>query len=116
MRRNLIAWLTTVRPDGSQSPSPSGSCCATTRRSSTQAKDKLRNVAANSEDDCAIDVTDIERETSCAWRAPPAPDQPPANEHPAYLVKYTERLGALFGTPEQFATLWPRSSSRRATP
>jgi hypothetical protein len=29
-----------------------------------------------------------------------------ANEHPAYLAKYTERIGALFGTPEQFAALF----------
>jgi hypothetical protein len=33
-------------------------------------------------------------------------DQPAANEHAAYLAKYTERIAALFGTPEQFAALF----------
>lgn len=35
-----------------------------------------------------------------------ADDQPTANEHPAYLAKYTERIGAMFDTPERFADLF----------
>ena len=78
-------------------------------------KDKLRNIAASPKVSFALDVTDIGRNiVRLEGTARRAHDQPPANEHPAYLVKYTERLAALFGTPEQFATLfWPRSSSRR---
>jgi hypothetical protein len=32
-----------------------------------------------------------------------AHDRPPAHLQPAYLAKYTERMAALFGTPERFA-------------
>jgi PPOX class probable F420-dependent enzyme len=70
-------------------------------------KDKLRNIAANPKVSFALDVTDIGRNiVRLEGTARRARDQPPANEHPAYLVKYTERLGALFGTPEQFAALF----------
>jgi hypothetical protein len=31
------------------------------------------------------------------------PDQPAANQQLAYLAKYTERIAAMFGTPEDFA-------------
>jgi hypothetical protein len=32
--------------------------------------------------------------------------QAAANQHPAYLAKYTERIGAMFDTPERFAELF----------
>jgi hypothetical protein len=35
-----------------------------------------------------------------------AHDQAPAHQEPAYLAKYTERIGAMFGTPERFAELF----------
>jgi len=43
-----------------------------------------------------------------------AHDQPPANEHPAYLAKYTELSAAISGTPNgPPRSSRPRSSSRR---
>ena len=46
--------------------------------------------------------------TSCEWKAlaAVAGDQPAANQQPAYLAKYTERIGAMFDTPERFAELF----------
>ncbi|EWC58406.1 hypothetical protein UO65_6298 [Actinokineospora spheciospongiae] len=35
-----------------------------------------------------------------------APGEAPAHGQPGYLAKYTERIGAMFGTPERFAELF----------
>jgi hypothetical protein len=54
-----------------------------------------------------LDVTDIGRNiVRLEGTATQAHDQPAANNHAGYLAKYTERIAALFGTPEQFATLF----------
>ena len=110
LHSNLIAWLTTVRPDGQPVTVPVWFLLRddeTILLYSRPQKDKLRNIAANPKVSVALDVTDIGRNiVRLEGTARRAPDQPPANEHPAYLAKYTERLGALFGTPEQFATLF----------
>jgi PPOX class probable F420-dependent enzyme len=110
LRSNLIAWLTTVRPDGQPVTVPVwfllGDYETIVLYSRPEAA-KLRNIAANPKVSFALDVTDIGRNiVRLEGTARRAHDQPPANEHPAYLVKYTERLGAMFGTPEQFATLF----------
>ena len=110
LRSNLIAWLTTVRPDGQPVTVPvwfllrdDETILVYTRPE----KQKLRNLAANPKVSFVLDVTDIGRNVvRLEGTARMADDQPPANEHPAYLAKYTERIGALFGTPEQFATLF----------
>jgi PPOX class probable F420-dependent enzyme len=110
LRSNLIAWLTTVRPDGQPVSVPvwfllrdDETILVYTRPE----KQKLRNIAANPKVSLVLDVTDIGRNVvRLEGTARTADDQPPASEHPAYLAKYTERIGALFGTPEQFATLF----------
>ena len=110
LHSNLIAWLTTVRPDGQPVTVPVWFLLRddeTILLYSRPEKDKLRNIAANPKVSFALDVTDIGRNiVRLEGTARRAHDQPPANEHPAYLVKYTERLGAMFGTPEQFAALF----------
>jgi hypothetical protein len=51
-----------------------------------------------------LDVTDIGRDAiRFAGTATHVPGHPPADEVPAYLGKYVERIAAIFGTPEQFA-------------
>ena len=110
LHSNLIAWLTTMRPDGQPVTVPVWFLLRddeTILLYSRPEKDKLRNIAANPKVSFALDVTDIGRNiVRLEGTARRAHDQPPANGHPAYLAKYTERLGAMFGTPEQFATLF----------
>jgi PPOX class probable F420-dependent enzyme len=107
---NLIAWLTTVRPDGQPVSVPVWFLLRddeTILLYTQPDKAKLRNIAANPKVSLALDVTDIGRNiVRIEGTARPAEDEPPANEHPAYLAKYTERIAALFGTPEEFARLF----------
>jgi PPOX class probable F420-dependent enzyme len=107
LRRNLMAWLTTVRPDGQPVSVP---VWFLTREDGTilfysePGKRKLRNIAANPRVSLGLDVTDIGRNiVRLEGTAAVAGDQPAANKDPAYLAKYTERIGALFDTPERFA-------------
>jgi PPOX class probable F420-dependent enzyme len=110
LRSNLIAWLTTVRPDGQPVTVPVWFLLRddeTILLYTRPEKQKLRNLAANPRVSFVLDVTDIGRNVvRLEGTARTADDQPPASEHPAYLAKYTERIGALFGSPEQFATLF----------
>jgi PPOX class probable F420-dependent enzyme len=110
LRSNLIAWLTTVRPDGQPATVPVWFLLRddeTILLYSGPRKQKLRNIAANPRVSFALDVTDIGRNiVRLEGTARRAHDQPPASEHPGYLAKYTERLAAMFGTTEQFATLF----------
>jgi PPOX class probable F420-dependent enzyme len=110
LHSNLIAWLTTVRPDGQPVTVPvwfllrADETILVYTRPEQQ---KLRNLAANPKVSLVLDVTDIGRNVvRLEGTAMTANDQPPASEHPAYLAKYTERIGALFGSPEEFARLF----------
>jgi len=110
LRHNLIAWLTTVEPDGQPVSVPvwflmreDGTILLYTQPK----KEKLRNIADNPKVSLVLDVTDIGRNVvRIEGLARHAPDQSAADQQPAYLAKYTERIGALFGTPERFAELF----------
>jgi PPOX class probable F420-dependent enzyme len=110
LRHNLMAWLTTVRPDGQPTSVPvwfllreDGTILLYSRPGTR----KLRNIAANAKVSLALDVTDIGRNiVSIEGTARQVDDQPTADRQPAYLAKYTERMAALFDTPERFAELF----------
>jgi PPOX class probable F420-dependent enzyme len=110
LRQNLMAWLTTVRPDGQPVSVPVWFLMredGTILLYSQPGKRKLRNIADNPKVSLGLDVTDIGRNiVRMEGIARVAHDQPAANQHPAYLAKYTERIGAMFDTPERFAELF----------
>jgi PPOX class probable F420-dependent enzyme len=104
---NLIAWLTTVSPAGRPQSVPVWFLVredGTVLVYSEPGRLKLRNIAANPHVALALDVTDIGRDIiRFEGTAVAAPDHAPAHEVPAYVAKYTERAGAIFGTVEGFA-------------
>jgi PPOX class probable F420-dependent enzyme len=110
LRQNLMAWLTTVRPDGQPVSVPVWFLLredGTILLYSQPGKLKLRNIAHNPKVSLGLDVTDIGRNiVRLEGVAAVVAGQPAANENPAYLAKYTERIGALFDTPEKFAGLF----------
>lgn len=110
LRQNLMAWLTTVRHDGQPVSVPVWFLMrddGTILLYSQPGKQKLRSIAENPKVSLGLDVTDIGRNiVSLEGVARLADDEPPADEQPAYLAKYTERIGALFGTPERFAQMF----------
>ena len=106
LRSNLMVWLTTVRPDGQPVSVPvwflareDGTILVYSRAN----KAKLANIAANPKVSLGLDVTDIGRNiVRLEGVARHDPSLPRAHEHPAFLAKYVERMGAMFDTPENF--------------
>jgi PPOX class probable F420-dependent enzyme len=108
--RNLIAWLTTVRPDGQPVTVPVWFLLRedeTILLYTRPGKEKLRNIEANPKVTLVLDGTDIGRDL-VRLEGTVARDltAPPADRVPAYKAKYIERMGAMFGTPEHFAELF----------
>jgi PPOX class probable F420-dependent enzyme len=107
LRTNLMAWLTTVSPAGRPDSVPVWYLLCddeTILVYSQPGKTKLRNLDANPNIALALDVTDIGRDViRIEGTAVRAPDHARADQVPAYAAKYTERIGAIFGTVERFA-------------
>jgi PPOX class probable F420-dependent enzyme len=104
LRSTLMAWLTTVRPDGQPVSVP---VWFPAREDGTiysrPSKAKLRNIAANPKVSLGLDVTDIGRNiVQIKGEARHDPTLPRADRDPAYLAKYVERMRAMFDTPESF--------------
>ena len=124
LRANLMAWLTTVRPDGRPDSVPVWFLLCddeTILVYSQAAKIKLRNVASNPKVSLGLDVTDIGRDTTATFSQPGeyiiriegtaehVPGYPAADQVPEYVAKYAERIGANFGTASRFAELFPEA-------
>ena len=110
LRSNLIGWLTTVRKDGQPVTVPVWFLLReddTILVYSQPGSAKFRNVGANPRVSLVLDVCDLGRNiVRIEGSAAPIDDEVPANQQSAYLAKYTERIGALFDTPERFAALF----------
>jgi PPOX class probable F420-dependent enzyme len=107
LHSNLMAWLTTVRADGQPASVPVWFLLRedeTFLVYSRPGKAKLRNIRANPSVALGLDVTDIGRDIiRIEGVAALAADVVPADREPRYAAKYEERIGAMFGTPRQFA-------------
>jgi PPOX class probable F420-dependent enzyme len=107
LHTNLMAWLTTVSPAGRPDTVPVWFLLRDDDSIlvySQPGKAKLRNVDSNGNVALALDVTDIGRDViRIEGTAVRAGDQPRADQVPGYVAKYTERIAAIFGTPERFA-------------
>ncbi|MEV0292500.1 TIGR03667 family PPOX class F420-dependent oxidoreductase [Nocardia sp. NPDC050710] len=110
LRGNLIAWLTTVRPDGRPDSVPVWFLLReddTFLIYSQPKKLKLRNIRENPHVSLGLDVTDIGRDiVRVEGIARLADDIAPADREPQYAAKYAERIGAMFGTARAFAELF----------
>ena len=113
LRTNLMAWLTTVRPDGRPDSVPVWFLLQedeTILVYSQPGKIKLRNVSLNPNVALGLDVTDIGRDiVRIEGTAAHVPGFPRADQVPAYAAKYTERIGAIFGTVSRFAETYPEA-------
>ena len=108
LRSNLMVWLTTVRPSGQPDSVPVWFLFRddeTILIYSQPGTQKLRNLRSNPRVALGLDVTDIGRDIIRS-EGTAAPDLgiPPADQNVAYVSKYAERVGAMFGTPERFAS------------
>jgi PPOX class probable F420-dependent enzyme len=107
LRTNLMAWLTTVNPSGRPDSVPVWFLLRdddTILVYSQPGKAKLRNIDTNPHVALGLDVTDIGRDViRVDGTAARVPGHPPADQVAEYAAKYTERIGAIFGTVEQFA-------------
>jgi PPOX class probable F420-dependent enzyme len=107
LQTNLMAWLTTVTPAGRPDSVPVWFLFRdddTILIYSQPGKIKLRNIDANPNVALGLDVTDIGRDIiRIEGTAARVAGHPAADHVPEYAAKYTERIGAIFGTVEKFA-------------
>jgi PPOX class probable F420-dependent enzyme len=104
---NLMAWLTTVRPDGRPVSVPVWFLPRDDETFLIYSKPstvKLRNLQDNPNVALGLDVTDLGRDViRLEGTAEYVEKIAPADQNRQYVAKYIERIGAIFGTAEKFA-------------
>jgi PPOX class probable F420-dependent enzyme len=106
LRDDVIGWLTTVSPEGAPRPIPIWFLWNGDRSIllySRPEKRKLANLAANPRVSLNLDSDGIDADVVICWGEAHVSADPPANEVPAYVEKYAERIAALDWTPDGFA-------------
>jgi PPOX class probable F420-dependent enzyme len=107
---NLMAWLTTVRPDGRPVSVPVWFLLRDDESVlfySEPKTRKLRNLEHNPNVTLGLDVTDLGRDViGLNGTAAHVENVMPADQNGQYVAKYIERIGALFGSAEKFAELY----------
>ncbi len=102
-----MAWLSTVTPGGQPVSVPVWFLVREDRSIliySEAGKAKLRNLEHNPKVTIGLDVTDLGRDiVRIDGTAARATDVPPADQNPAFVRKYLERIAAIFGTVDRFA-------------
>src|SRR5215475_3139505 len=106
LERDIIAWLTTVRPTGQPDTVPVWFLWRDNGILIYSQPDtrKLKNLAQNAKVSVVLDDTngggDVVR---IEGTAKVASDYPAASDVPAYSEKYSRQIRRSFGTPEGFA-------------
>jgi PPOX class probable F420-dependent enzyme len=106
LREDIIGWLTTVTPDGAPRPIPIWFLWDGDRSIllySRPEKRKLANLAASPRVSLNLDSDGVDADIVICWGEAHVSDDSPANEVPAYVAKYAERIAALGWTPDGFA-------------
>lgn len=112
LRGNLMAWLTTVRPNGRPDSVPVWFLLRddeTILIYSQASKAKLRNISHNPNVALGLDVTDIGRDiVRIGATAEHVPNFPAADRVPEYVAKYTERIARCSEPPRSSPPNSPR--------
>jgi PPOX class probable F420-dependent enzyme len=106
LREEIIAWLTTVSPQGSPQPVPVWFLWEGDRSLllySKPGKPKLRNIEANPGATIHLDSNGVGGDVVVCRGELRRSDDPPADQVPDYVAKYAARIDALSWTPASFA-------------
>jgi len=106
LHETIIGWLTTVSPEGGPQPIPVWFLWDGARSIlvySRPEKRKLQNIAANPKVSLNLDSDGVDADIVVCWGEVRVSDDPPSDQVPEYIDKYSGRIAALGWTPESFA-------------